>query len=241
MAVKCASCGEELMGAVNCCWRCGHEFISQPGSTDLPPVRQQPVTPVPPEIADADTIANHGEAPSDFTVSSDASPVAVSATQDPHTAPPSEPPAPPPGYDRVGSPFATSSDTRNIAPQMAAPVTTAVEMPVYPRHAAAGGGAIASLVMGSLSAIGVLLLINGVFLTAVGVLLTSILGIGLGIWGTYSKRRSFAIAGLLICCLTLSISGFYCTQELYIAIYGRSPWTTLPAEEPLLDEVDSGY
>ena len=42
MAVQCANCGEELLGAVNCCWRCGHAFEARSGPTDLPPVRRAP-------------------------------------------------------------------------------------------------------------------------------------------------------------------------------------------------------
>lgn len=42
MAVQCAQCGEELLGAVNRCWRCGHEFEPHSGPSDLPPVRRSP-------------------------------------------------------------------------------------------------------------------------------------------------------------------------------------------------------
>jgi hypothetical protein len=37
MSVKCAQCGEELLGAVNRCWRCGTLLQSRDGN-DAPPV-----------------------------------------------------------------------------------------------------------------------------------------------------------------------------------------------------------
>ncbi|MFN3152696.1 hypothetical protein [Bremerella sp.] len=58
MSVICSNCGEELMGAVNRCWKCGTPFIrsetvrttppNAPGSTQtvqlqVPPVRRAPV------------------------------------------------------------------------------------------------------------------------------------------------------------------------------------------------------
>jgi len=42
MAVHCAKCGEELLGAVNRCWKCGREFEPQTGNQELPPIRRAP-------------------------------------------------------------------------------------------------------------------------------------------------------------------------------------------------------
>lgn len=39
MAVHCAKCGEELLGAVNRCWRCGQIFALRPEIDGRPPVR----------------------------------------------------------------------------------------------------------------------------------------------------------------------------------------------------------
>lgn len=39
MAVRCSKCGEELMGAVNRCWKCGQTFAFHPESDGRPPVR----------------------------------------------------------------------------------------------------------------------------------------------------------------------------------------------------------
>ena len=39
MAVRCAKCGEELLGAVNRCWKCGTMFAARPELDGRPPVR----------------------------------------------------------------------------------------------------------------------------------------------------------------------------------------------------------
>jgi len=44
MAVQCAHCGEELLGSVNRCWRCGHSMIAHAGPADVPPVRRAPIS-----------------------------------------------------------------------------------------------------------------------------------------------------------------------------------------------------
>jgi hypothetical protein len=41
MAVRCAKCGEELLGAVNRCWKCGQVFVRHPEMDGLPPVRME--------------------------------------------------------------------------------------------------------------------------------------------------------------------------------------------------------
>jgi hypothetical protein len=44
MAASCGKCGEELLGAVNRCWRCGHVFDGLPGEDGQPPVRHSAQT-----------------------------------------------------------------------------------------------------------------------------------------------------------------------------------------------------
>jgi hypothetical protein len=41
MAVRCSKCGEELMGAVNRCWKCGQTFALHPEMDGRPPVRAE--------------------------------------------------------------------------------------------------------------------------------------------------------------------------------------------------------
>jgi hypothetical protein len=42
MAVRCSKCGEELLGAVNRCWKCGQMFALRPEIDGRPPVRTEP-------------------------------------------------------------------------------------------------------------------------------------------------------------------------------------------------------
>ncbi|MCC9609721.1 hypothetical protein LOC68_11200 [Blastopirellula sp. JC732] len=44
MATICSNCGEELIGAVNRCWRCGREFEID-SLSDVPPVRRMRILP----------------------------------------------------------------------------------------------------------------------------------------------------------------------------------------------------
>ena len=39
MSVRCEKCGEELLGAVNRCWRCGQHIATPPSSTGGPPLK----------------------------------------------------------------------------------------------------------------------------------------------------------------------------------------------------------
>jgi hypothetical protein len=46
MAVRCSKCGEELLGAVNRCWKCGQMFALHPEIDGRPPIRSElPVVP----------------------------------------------------------------------------------------------------------------------------------------------------------------------------------------------------
>jgi hypothetical protein len=42
-AVKCSKCGEELLGAVNRCWRCGQAFVAPTENGVVPPEGNQPI------------------------------------------------------------------------------------------------------------------------------------------------------------------------------------------------------
>lgn len=44
MPVVCARCGEELLGSVNRCWRCGQSLVVRAGDADVPPIRRGPVS-----------------------------------------------------------------------------------------------------------------------------------------------------------------------------------------------------
>src|SRR5436190_3553469 len=67
MAVHCSKCGEELLGAVNRCWKCGQMFAQHPEIDGRPPVRaeaafgnNQPLEAIVVEQAAAADIAENG-------------------------------------------------------------------------------------------------------------------------------------------------------------------------------------
>lgn len=203
MAVKCSNCGEELLGAVNRCWKCGAAFVAPPTPAAVPPVRRSPIAVIypPPEKAASDVVmavstADNG-APVIAPVRRRGSPFADQHTATLRAA--AAPPTPPRLRSRPGQPQVD-----------------------YGRSSAATGGAVAALLLGVFG-------LCGSYYVPAGALVTAILGIGMGLWGVYSDRRGLAIAGLLLCCLTLAIAGFFGAIELFVFVNGRHPWELDPS------------
>ena len=53
MPAKCSKCGEELLGAVNRCWKCGQKFAVHAETGGQPPVRVEQLPTNPDEAVDA--------------------------------------------------------------------------------------------------------------------------------------------------------------------------------------------
>lgn len=218
MAVKCSNCGEELLGAVNRCWKCGSAFVAPPMSANVPPVRRAPIMVLypPSESAGAET---------EIVLAQDGVEVVSATTAEGGASKPPLPGALP--ARRRGSPFAddhTAKLRANRPPAaLARPPTRRSQAQVdYARNSAATGGAIAALLLGIFG-------MCGSYYVPAGALVTAVLGIGMGLWGLYSDRRGLAIAGLLLCCLTLAMAGFFGAIELYVFINGRNPWELDPS------------
>jgi hypothetical protein len=201
MAVQCANCGEQLLGSVNRCWRCGQEFVARSGDVDIPPIRRSPVK------------------------SDNALLVAELAEQEPGESSSlqqdSGPPAPS-AMIRRGSPFAdrgTATMEQVAAPAESETPTEAPLQPRYPRYGGSIAGVALTFPLGLLS-----LLVA--FLFPIGGLILAAAGIALGVWGLYSRHRGLALAGILLCCLSLALAGFNGAVELYERIHGVSPWET---------------
>jgi hypothetical protein len=64
------------------------------------------------------------------------------------------------------------------------------------------------------------------FVFPVGALIVTSLGLVMGIWGVYSRKRGAAILGLLICCVAFATAGFNGAVELYTYAHGVSPFET---------------
>lgn len=221
MRVKCSKCGEELLGAVNRCWRCGTRVASRPGDTDLPPVRRAPIRMNGEGQPGGDSgSVEHSESIEQATTDEaqpDAAVPDTSPAGQPATANADDKPAV--MARRVGSPFAVSDpETAAVAgtdtgrPKSYFPVTEAK----YPRITASAGGAVAALVLGAMSLI-------FSFFTWLAIF-TALIGLVMGIWGLYSTRRGSAIIGVLLCCFALAVGGFNGIVSIYTIRHGYAPW-----------------
>ena len=217
MRVTCAECGEELLGAVNRCWRCGRVVTLDAKDGGLPPVRQAPLAP-------RQLAAGAGTVPRTNREEAGTPGEAMeAAVVDPDTAPICD-----------GSPFSEADPLPARPAEVGQPPPTellvAGQRAAASRSEAAVGGAIAALLLGMLA-------LFAAFFMPIGGLVTSILGLGMGAWGVYSRRRVLALVGLLLCCLALALSGFNGVVELYTYLHGHSPWEQ-PAPEVLpLDDL----
>ena len=216
MAVRCGQCGEELLGAVNRCWRCGSTVLSRAGDANLPPIRRPPI-PVASEVLGV----------------SDEPDVVVAALADQLTgAPDARRPAVPDGTDPAGpsrpatakrAPSAEPRPVRRIGSPFAEPAGQ--ELPVrelrFGRFRVSYGSicnaaAVTAVVLGLVS-------LSACFFTSWAII-AAVLGLGLGLGGVYSRHRGTAIMGILLCCLALTIGSFFAIVGWYESQYGYPPW-----------------
>ncbi|MBW3597765.1 MAG: hypothetical protein KY475_10880 [Planctomycetes bacterium] len=219
--VHCAHCGEELLGSVNRCWKCGRAFVAEHNPDNLPPVRRRPIplelvnrtreellAPKAEPAAVAVTAASGGEgqAAIEAVIVGGESSESAGASTDQTT------------------PTAASAPTRPAT--QSAPYYTTPPQPAYPVNAGATGGAIAALVLGVMSLLAIRFI-------APGALLVAILGVAMGVWGLHSDRRGAALVGLVLCCLAMALAGFFTAVQLFELINGYNPLEPdLPPIEP---------
>jgi hypothetical protein len=77
------------------------------------------------------------------------------------------------------------------------------------------GGTVASIVLGVLAA--------GFSLLWPPAAIIAVLGLCMGIWGLYSPRRSWALVGMLICCLAIGIGMYGGARVLYVYVESQRP------------------
>jgi hypothetical protein len=213
MAVHCAQCGEELLGAVNRCWRCGAKVLFQAGDTHLPPVRRPPIPVVESPAPEAGGEGKGEDADVVEAAFADAGPAEAvppsGAAIAPELArvPGRTPSGPSSSGRRRGSPFATSPGT--------APAPRARLRGL--RWLTPEVGALGACALGLISLIACL--VSG--LTAA---IVAGLGLVLGIWGLSAPRRGPAIAGILLCCVGLLVGSFRTVTTWYESRYGYAPW-----------------
>ncbi len=115
-----------------------------------------------------------------------------------------------------GSPFAANS--------MLLPPRQVPEFGTVPKHKkpalqqayASNGGAIAALVLGVFGLVLAPLRFEGAIVGAVG--------LTMGIWGLYSQRRGWALAGLILCCLAIAIGMYTGVFWLFKYMNNATPW-----------------
>ena len=226
MTVRCAQCGEEMLGAVNRCWKCGSKLVANPEQPDLPPLRrvasdlrELPRSPAT-EIADAEVLDDDRELLTTDAILGD-------------TAASQPAPAEPPRVEATAASAAASPSRTHSVPV----VERERQTYKHPMHhpTAATGGAIGALLLGVSS------LVISLF-TVLGSLV-ALVGLALGAWGASSNRRNMAFLGMLLCCLALLLTGYRGSVWAYQYIYGYSPFETgFPAEYedmgPPLDPID---
>lgn len=120
MTVRCAICGEELLGAVNRCWKCGQQFAARPTVEGLPPVRAD--------------LPGAGSEPLEAKVLDDA---AVAVLDQPGAYPAAEPAI----FSYPPHPLATPLPTPLPLPSLHRPVK-------HPPNIAALGGAYGAVLLG---------------------------------------------------------------------------------------------
>jgi hypothetical protein len=209
MSVHCSQCGEELMGAVNRCWKCGQQFAARPTIDGLPPVRP---------AYEAVAVELSHEALEARVLEDEASVAAAELQFQSGVATLSATPAAP--ASAVASlpphPLATPR------PVPAAPVPQF--RPVYqPPNYAAQGGAYAALTLGLCG----LALSFWRWEAAV----IAFVGLLAGLWGIYSPRRNLALVGMLLCALAMGLGIYRGVSDLYVFLYKDAPVVSAEEDE----------
>lgn len=208
MAVTCANCGEELLGAVNRCWRCGQKF-EEPQLSDLPPQRAVLVT----DVVTAELVA---AVPTGAETATEEAATAESVRR-------GSPFVDGAAIERVEAPIPKMSPTK-VAPAAAGTVTIDESSnrdhrwrsrEPLPDHAAIGG-AYAAMALGVFSIVVSLLHYSGG--------LIAVLAIAMGIWGLRSPRRNMALLGMLLAALAMALASYQAAHAIFVYRNQVSPW-----------------
>lgn len=196
------------MGAVNRCWKCGIDLRAEtrPGA---PPVSRTAFEPL--IVAE---LAEEAEQQA-------AAPLVSPPVADPaEPAPGAESPllefGPNGSLLRRGSPFAAGS---LLLPPQHSPEFGGPSRRLPPslhQAYASNGGAIAALVLGIFGLCLAPLRFEGAIVGAIG--------LAMGIWGLYSQRRGWALAGLVLCCLAIAVGMYTGVYLLFQITKQATPW-----------------
>ena len=178
MATVCSACGEELIGNVNRCWRCGNVLVSAPVAGDTPAVPPNDTKLTEP-VPVAYLIPEEPLQPPSVSESSSSETEIQEAGASP-------------GSDEVivAQPVRTGSPFRETASGVQTSVLDDVVMPSYPDNVLRENLAVASVVVAIMSLLA--------SLVTPWALIPSAVGLGLGVLGFQSERRRTAIVGVVL-------------------------------------------
>jgi hypothetical protein len=207
MTVRCAHCGEELLGAVNRCWKCGQAFAARPTVDGLPPVR-----------VDEEQLAAVAQEPLEARVVDDAEVIAATETTvlaASGAAPAAEPIAEPAAQPLAYPPASIFQPPPHpLAPPLPTPAPKGRYTPPRPNLAALGGAYAAVFC-------GVFGLILGPFRWEAAIV--GFCGLLMGLWGAYSPRRNWALAGMLLCVIAIGWGTFTGVNHLWLYLNRNAP------------------
>lgn len=185
MAVKCATCSEDFLGAVNRCWKCGSYVSLNLEAFQTPPIRRGPVV-LRPRAKPA--------LPETVNIQAGMTEPAAAAIPQSGAA------APIPGaVRRRGNPFANEANQAVFVP--VASETLANEL-------AAEKGVWIGLIVAILTWI-------LAFVFPPAAVVTAIVAIGLAIWGLSSRKKAFAGALIVLCVLGFIVGGYQSAMWAY--------------------------
>jgi hypothetical protein len=228
MKVICAKCGEELLGAVNRCWKCGTTFETSAGDEHGPPVRRAPILELEPaagSMGGEPVMAELADPPQPSTLGA---PQPQGKQREVKTIAQGEQDAGPAGTSAGATPAnAKHEGAKPIKPP------TAPAQPGFRISHRYGGW------------LGALALLSGLASAAFSyysfwALAGSLAGLVFGIWALAGKRRGAAMVGVILCCIALTISGYRALLVTYTAVMGYSPFDQQrPVEDVYPEPFDS--
>jgi hypothetical protein len=193
MSVRCAKCGEELLGAVNRCWKCGSTFARRPEADGLPPVRVEWQT-------------QPGNA-LDAVILEDLPP--ATETAEPAADLPARAVPQPPQVAQLASPYVMPR------PKTASEPSGAQRVEAHRQSLIAMGGTVTSLVLGVFGLALAFFRFEAAIIALIGLLM--------GVWGLYSQKRNWALLAMLLCAVAITLGTYRGVRDLYIYIKEQQP------------------
>jgi len=253
----CSHCGEELLGAVNACWRCGRRAsANNPLQAEVLPESENEIEATSEETAEDEVHATaEQEETEDLTQSNEAETSVLAEDPSDAESKPDESIEPNNEAELVASHVDPIADT-NIDPEIDPALGTKpiragspfIEPEIghdprlrqkqslvaeYPKHVAAAGGGVGSICMAAVTVVGSFLVPYFFIgrLVPFAAVLTSGIGIALALWGLFSNQRKLAWIGLLLCMLLFIAASVLCTFDFYFSVFDRYPWDPKPEVE----------